>query len=59
LAPREGSPKIEQLTIVESGVVREFAAFLKKLDESTEQGESLLDSTMVLFGSNLGNARQP
>ena len=48
--------KIEQLTIVESAVVSEFAAFLKKLDESTEPGGSLLDSTMVLFGSNLGNA---
>ena len=48
--------KIEQLTIVESAVVSEFAAFLKKLDESAEPGGSLLDSTMVLFGSNLGNA---
>ena len=43
--------KIEQLTIVESTVVREFGGFLKKLSES-----DLLDSTMVMFGSNLGNA---
>ncbi|MGY8642230.1 MAG: DUF1552 domain-containing protein [Verrucomicrobiales bacterium] len=43
--------KIEQLTIVESAVMTEVATFLKKLKES-----SLLDSTMVLFGSNLGNA---
>ena len=48
--------KIEQLTIVESEVVRQFAAFVKKLHESDESGESLLDSTMVMFGSNLGNA---
>lgn len=48
--------KIEQLTIVESAVVRELGAFLEKLDQSKEAGGSLLDSSMVLFGSNLGNA---
>lgn len=48
--------KIEQLTIVESAVVSEFGGFLKKLHESAEDNGSLLDSTMVLFGSNLGNA---
>lgn len=50
------SSKIDQLTIVESTVVSEFSRFLKKLHESQEAGGSLLDSTMVLFGSNLGNA---
>lgn len=48
--------KIEQLTIVESVVFREFGAFLKKLSESNDGEGSLLDSTMTLFGSNLGNA---
>ena len=48
--------KIKQLTIVESAVVNEFAEFLKKLDGSVQGDGSLLDSTMVLFGSNLGNA---
>lgn len=43
--------KIDQLTIVESAVVNEFGGFLKKLAES-----NLLNSTMVMFGSNLGNA---
>ena len=50
------SSKIDQLTIVESAVVGEFSRFLKKLHESQEAAGSLLDSTMVLFGSNLGNA---
>ena len=50
------SSKIDQLTIVESAVVGEFGRFLKKLHESQEAAGSLLDSTMVLFGSNLGNA---
>ena len=48
--------KIRQLTIVESAVVQEFAAFIKKLNESREESGSLLDRTMVMFGSNLGNA---
>lgn len=48
--------KIKQLTIVESAVVQEFGIFLKKLSDSQSEGNSLLDSTMVLFGSNLGNA---
>ncbi len=43
--------KIEQLTIVESAVMNEVGSFLKKLKD-----HSLLDDTMVLFGSNLGNA---
>ena len=44
------------MKIVESTVVREFGSFLRRLKESQEETESLLDSTMVLFGSNLGNA---
>lgn len=48
--------KISQLAIVETEVMKIFGGFLKKLAESREHGSSLLDNTMVLFGSNLGNA---
>jgi hypothetical protein len=48
--------KIAQLTIVETEVVNALARFLGKLASSQEAGSSLLDNTMVLFGSNLGNA---
>ncbi|MFP6676663.1 MAG: DUF1552 domain-containing protein [Pirellulaceae bacterium] len=48
--------KIAQLTIVEIEIMKAFAGFLKKLSGSDEDGSSLLDNTMVLFGSNLGNA---
>lgn len=48
--------KLAQLAIVESEVVKAFGNFLRKLSESEEGGTSLLESTMVLFGSNLGNA---
>ena len=48
--------KIAQLTIVESALIQEFHSFLTKLQQSAQEDGSLLDSTMVLFGSNLGNA---
>ncbi len=43
--------KLRQLAIVEQGIVDEWGAFLRKL--KTDQ---LLDETMVLLTSNLGNA---
>ena len=43
--------KLEQLAIVEQAVVNEWGNFVRKLKES-----SILDSTMVLMTSNLGNA---
>ncbi|QDU94434.1 DUF1552 domain-containing protein [Lignipirellula cremea] len=48
--------KIEQLTIVERSLFAELGRFLKKLKESEETAGTLLDETMVMFGSNLGNA---
>lgn len=48
--------KLEQLKIVEMEKMRLLNDFLKKLQATKEQGQSLLDQTMVLFGSNLGNA---
>jgi len=48
--------KIGQLTVVETEVMQALHRFLKKLNNSQEAGASLLDNTMVLFGSNLGNA---
>ncbi|MEO2015793.1 MAG: DUF1552 domain-containing protein [Fuerstiella sp.] len=48
--------KIAQLTIVETEVMNALARFFRKLQDSQEGGSTLLDNTMVLFGSNLGNA---
>jgi len=48
--------KIAQLTIVETETMKLFGEFLGKLAESQEGDARLLDRTMVLFGSNLGNA---
>ena len=43
--------KLEQLAIVEQGVINTWAGFLRKL-----KTDRLLDETMVLLTSNLGNA---
>jgi hypothetical protein len=36
--------------------MRAFAEFLDKLRETAEEGDPLLDRTMVMLGSDLGNA---
>ncbi len=48
--------KIEQLKTVEMEEMKTVHELLMKLKKTQEQGESLLDRTMVLFSSNLGNA---
>jgi hypothetical protein len=48
--------KLEQLKIVELAKLALLRDLLSKLKQSREQEDSLLDRTMVFFGSNLGNA---
>jgi hypothetical protein len=48
--------KLEQLKLVEMEQMKTVHELLEKLKKTEEQGESLLDHTMVLFSSNLGNA---
>ena len=48
--------KIAQLKKVETALVGAFGDFLERMAERDEHGRSLLDTTSVLFGSNLGNA---
>ncbi len=48
--------KIEQLRIVERLEMEVFRDFLRSLRDTQEAGRSLLDSTQVLSGSNLGDA---
>lgn len=48
--------KLKQLRLVEQAHLELLGEFLGKLRGSQEQGGTLLDNTMVLFGSNLGNA---
>src|SRR5437762_1700989 len=48
--------KIAQLRIIELAHLRAFAGLLQKLKTTEEAGATLLDRTMLLLGSNLGNA---
>jgi hypothetical protein len=48
--------KLEQLKIVETAEMVALGAFLTKLHATREEASTLLDKTMVYFGSNLGNA---
>ena len=48
---------ITELSIIEQFHMTQFARFLKQLKEVLEpNGKNLLDSSMVLFGSGMGNA---
>lgn len=47
--------KLEQLALIELAELKVFGEFLTKLKETTEGNQTLLDRTMVLHASNLGN----
>jgi hypothetical protein len=48
--------KLAQLRLIEIEQVRALRGFLTKLKDTREESDTLLDRTMVLFGSNLGSA---
>ncbi|PAW61816.1 MAG: hypothetical protein B9S36_06665 [Verrucomicrobiia bacterium Tous-C2TDCM] len=48
--------KIDELKIIEEAEFEALNEFLTKLKAVSENGNSLLDHTAVLYGSNLGNA---
>lgn len=48
--------KIEQLALIEEAEIRHLGRFLSLMRASSEAGCALLDSTVVLSASNLGNA---
>ncbi len=48
---------LKQLEIIETFYVKQFSRFLLKLKQTRDaEGQPLLDSTVVLFGSGMGNA---
>jgi len=48
--------KIAELRILETAIMKTVGYLLAKLKGTREEGETMLDRTMVLFGSNMGNA---
>jgi hypothetical protein len=48
---------LKELSIIETFYAAQFSRFLKKLKETPDSdGQSLLQSTVVMFGSGMGNA---
>ncbi len=52
----QNAEKLAQLAIIEKEHMGLLRDFLNKLRSTPEDGETLLDRTMVLFGSDIGNA---
>lgn len=52
----QNEDKIRQLAILERDVLKEWGGFLGKLRQTSEQGGRLIDSTVTVLGSALGNA---
>ncbi|MEM1441757.1 MAG: DUF1552 domain-containing protein [Verrucomicrobiota bacterium] len=48
--------KLDQLAIVEEAMIHEWGEFLRKLKGVDQNGTSMLEDTMVMLTSNLGNA---
>ena len=48
--------KLDQLAIIEQAELQVFAEFLDRLNATPESESTLLDSTAVLYASNLGNS---
>lgn len=48
--------KLAQLKVIDEWQMRTMAVLLNELKSVEEEGETLLDRTMVLYGSNLGDA---
>jgi hypothetical protein len=47
--------KIKQLALIEEEEMKLFASFLTKMKATKEAGSTLLDDTVVFYGSNMGN----
>jgi hypothetical protein len=52
----KSSAKLTQLKAIDEGHMKLLAQLFSELKAVREDGETLLDRTMILYGSNLGNA---
>jgi hypothetical protein len=57
LSHHSGQPaKIAKLKLIEESILRNLDQFIYDLDQVKEENGSLLDNTLVVIGSNMGNA---
>jgi BMFP domain-containing protein YqiC len=52
----KSADKLSQLQVIDEWQMRTLAGLLTELKSAREEGQTLLDRTMVLYGSNLGDA---
>jgi hypothetical protein len=52
----QSEDKLGQLALIEEAEMKLLAGFLARMKESKEAGKTLLDQTVILHASNLGNA---
>jgi hypothetical protein len=52
----KSADKLSQLQVIDEWQMRTLSGLLKELKSVEEEGQTLLDRTMVLYGSNLGDA---
>lgn len=55
---RNREDQVEKLSRIDHYLIRQFAYFLQKLDETQEVGGSLLDHSMVLYGSGISDGNR-
>ncbi len=55
---RNREDQVDKLSKIDYYLVEQFAYFLKKLDETQESGGSLLDHSMVLYGSGISDGNR-
>ncbi|MCM8529602.1 MAG: DUF1552 domain-containing protein [Lentisphaeraceae bacterium] len=48
--------KLNEMALIEDEQMKVLAQFLDKMDTVKEGGKTLLDNTMVMYGSNMGNS---
>jgi len=48
--------KLEQLALIEEAEIKVLGEFIEKMKQSNDGQQSLLDSTAILYASNLGNS---
>ena len=55
---RDAKSKMDQIQKIDQFLVTEFARFMKKMKETKEGDRSLLDSSMIVYGSGISDANR-
>ena len=56
---RDKPDLVGKLRKIDRYLVEQYAYFLKKLDQTQDAGGSLLDQSMILYGSGISDGQPP